>query len=164
MLTAHLPSGYLIGRLIEKNRPQRQIMATALIGALIPDLDMLYFHFVDFGRTHHHLFITHWPLAWLAIGLPVIALYHVTGQTFSRNMAVTFLGAVMLHLCLDSIAAPVFWLMPFTQGQIELVQVPANYPHWIISYLLHWTFALELAIWLAAIFAYMRVRRAPTAP
>ncbi len=57
-------------------------MAAALIDALIPDLDMLYFHFVDFGSTHHHMFVTHWPLAWLAIGLPVIALYHVTGQSF----------------------------------------------------------------------------------
>ncbi len=79
-------------------------------------------------------------------------------------MAMTFFGAVMLPLCLDAIAAPVFWLMPFTQGRVELAQVPANYPHWIINYLRHWTFALELTIWLTAILSYTSTRKTLTAP
>ncbi len=164
MLTAHLPSGFLVGNLATANRGSKQIMAASLIGAMIPDLDMLYFHFVDFGRTHHHQFISHWPLAWLALGLSVIFATHVTGCSTQRTIAIAFFSAVILHFCLDSIAAPVFWLMPFSKGQIELVQIPANYGHWIISYLLHWTFALELSIWLAALIVYKRRNNASTAP
>ena len=164
MLTAHLPSGYLIGRLAEKRWSGDHVLTAALVGAVLPDLDMFYFHFVDLGRTHHHMFVSHWPLAWLAVGAPVIALLHYMHAIAQRNIAIALFGAVMLHLCLDSIAAPIFWLMPIMEGRVKLVSVPANYSHWIISYLLHWTFALELAIWLAAILAYMRARISPTAP
>ena len=94
----------------------------------------------------------------------LIALLHYRRAIAQRNIAIALFGAIMLHLCLDSIAAPIFWLMPFMEGRIELVAVPANYSHWIISFLLHWTFALELTIWLAAILAYMRARKVPTAP
>ncbi len=164
MLTAHLPSGYLVGRLAEKSCSGNHILIAALIGAVLPDVDMLYFHFVDFGRTHHHMYVSHWPLAWLVFALPVICVLHFMHAIAQRNIAIVLFGAVMLHLCLDSIAAPIFWLMPIMKGQLELVSVPARYSHWIISYLLHWTFALELAIWLAAILAFMRVRKASTAP
>ena len=159
MLSAHLPSGYLLGKAFAKNRQGRFILLAALIGAVIPDIDMLYFHFVDFGRTHHHMFITHWPFAWLALCTPVILLTHFIKRPQARNVALAFLTAVMLHMLLDSIAAPLFWLMPFALGRVELVTVPAQYSHWIISYILHWTFALELLIWLAAIIMFWRARK-----
>lgn len=43
-------------------------MAAAMLGSVVPDLDMVYFHFVDGGRTHHHAYVTHWPLFWAAVG------------------------------------------------------------------------------------------------
>ncbi|MCP4934015.1 MAG: hypothetical protein GY927_07365 [bacterium] len=92
------------------------------------------------------------------------ALLHYLHAITQRNITIALFGAVMLHLCLDSIAAPIFWLMPMMERRVELVSVPARYSHWIISYLLHWTFALELAIWLSATLAYVRARKISTAP
>ncbi|MGX9120904.1 metal-dependent hydrolase [Mesorhizobium sp. BHbsci] len=74
MLIAHLPSGYILGTLARKRwRETPGVMAAAMIGAVIPDIDMLYFHFVDGGRVHHHAYITHWPLFWAATGLVALA-------------------------------------------------------------------------------------------
>ena len=151
MLTAHLPSGYILGKQIHRKRLEGPLVIAAMLGAVTPDLDMLYFHFVDFGRTHHHMFVSHWPLFWLVLAGLVISLAHLAGWVRFRNGAIAFFAGVMLHLALDSIAAPIFWLLPFAEGRVELVNVPASYRHWIISYLLHWTFAFEVMIWLAAI-------------
>ena len=159
MLTAHLPSGYILGRIFAGRSSGRAIMPAAFFGAVIPDIDMLYFHFVDIGQTHHHMFVSHWPLFWLALAFAVILVAHIAGRGALQNAAVAFFAAVMLHLALDSIAAPIFWLLPFGEGRVELVRVPAHYSHWIISYLLHWTFALELTIWALAFFIFGRARR-----
>ncbi len=160
MLTAHLPSGYILGGILEKEKDRSAttawVLSAALIGAMIPDLDMLYFHFVSLGRVHHHMFVSHWPLAWLALGLPLIVMAHLWASTRLRNAALAFFAGVLLHLALDSIAAPIFWLMPFAPGRVELTVVPASYSHWILSYLLHWTFFVELTIWAAAIGLYWR--------
>jgi len=137
MLTAHLPSGYLLGRLLEKNKNIRNgpdieastawVLPAAMIGAMVPDLDMLYFHFVSLGRVHHHMFVSHWPLAWLALGVPIIMLAQLKGSVPQKNAAMAFFMGVLLHFLLDSVAAPIFWLMPFAPGRIELVTVPASY-------------------------------------
>ncbi len=174
MLSAHCPSGYLLGSLLEKKKNAATatdiptatdtkastawVLPAVLIGAMAPDLDMLYFHFVSFGQTHHHMFISHWPLAWLALGVPTLLLVQLKGGRRLRNAAIAFFAGVGLHLLLDSVAAPIFWLMPFAPGRVELVTVPASYSHWILSYLLHWTFLIELSIWAAAIGMYWQRR------
>ncbi|TGU24514.1 metal-dependent hydrolase, partial [Mesorhizobium sp. M4B.F.Ca.ET.150.01.1.1] len=45
MLIAHLPSGYILGRFARKRwRKASGIVAAAMLGGVIPDIDMLYFH------------------------------------------------------------------------------------------------------------------------
>lgn len=74
MLIAHLPAGYILGTFARNRWPGRSgIMAAALLGSVVPDLDMVYFHFVDGGRTHHHAYVTHWPLFWAAVGLVALS-------------------------------------------------------------------------------------------
>ena len=154
MLIAHLPSGYILATLARRRvGPKPLMMAAALIGAIAPDLDMLYFHLVDGGKTHHHTFISHWPLFWLASGAVSLALGRWLAPRYLPALGM-FFAAAMLHMVLDSIAAPIFWLMPFDATPIELVKVPAVYGNWVLSFVLHWTFLLEIAIcawagWLA---------------
>ncbi|TIL70163.1 MAG: metal-dependent hydrolase, partial [Mesorhizobium sp.] len=57
-----------------------------------------------------------------------------------------FFAAAMIHMILDSVASPIMWLMPFDRRALELVTVPAMYRNWVMSFMLHWTFALELLI------------------
>lgn len=56
----------------------------------------------------------------------------------------------MLHMALDSVAAPLWWLMPFGEGRVELFAVPAVHPDWKVSFVTHWPFAAEIAICLVA--------------
>ena len=62
MLTAHLPSGYIVGRLVPRFwRPVPKAMPVALVAAVLPDFDMIWFYLVDNGRVHHHRYWVHVP-------------------------------------------------------------------------------------------------------
>ena len=146
MLIAHLPAGYILGTFARNRWPGRSgIMAAAMLGSVFPDIDMFYFHFVDGGRTHHHAYITHWPLFWAAAGLVALAVAKRRGQRYLAPVG-AFFAAAMTHMILDTVASPIMWLMPFDRRALELVTVPAIYRNWVMSFMLHWTFALELLI------------------
>jgi hypothetical protein len=152
MLIAHLPSGYLLGAFAQRRVPAQAsaIMAAAIFGSLAPDFDMLYFHLIDGRRTHHHDYITHWPLFWLAAGLVLAA----AALIFRRHwlpLALVFSAGTMLHMAMDTVAAPIRWLAPFSEVTMELVAIPKIHPNWIVSFVLHWTFLLEIAISAAAV-------------
>ena len=156
MLTAHLPAGYITGRALAGPTIKAEILWPALIGGVLPDIDMLYFYLVDQGGAHHHAYPTHWPLVWVGLCLPLILTAWAAGWPRLCKAFSAFLAGVMVHMLLDTVGAPIYWLMPFAWGQVELVEVPARYAHWIISFLLHWTFLLELGIWALAAFLFFR--------
>ena len=155
MLIAHLPSGYLLGAVSQRlaKTKTRTLMAAALFGSVAPDFDMLYFYLFDGRRTHHHTYFTHWPLFWLAI-FAVLLLASRRSPKVQVPVAAAFSAGTMLHMVLDSIAAPMHWLMPFDDHMIELVTIPAAYANWIWSFVLHWTFVLEIAICLSALLVF----------
>ncbi len=154
MLIAHLPSGYVLGSLVRgPGRQGQDAMVAAMVGSVVPDIDMLYFHFVDGGHMHHHDYITHWPLFWLATGLTSLVVGRLLGWPNLPAIGLFFAGA-MLHMLLDTVASPIMWLVPFDRHAFELVTVPAAYGNWVVSLMLHWTFGLEIlicawALWLA---------------
>lgn len=146
MLIAHLPAGYILGTFARNRWPGRSgIMAASMLGSVVPDLDMVYFHFVDGGRTHHHAYITHWPLFWAGVGLVALSVAKWRDPRYLAPVG-AFFAAAMIHMILDSVASPIMWLMPFDRRALELVTVPAMYRNWVMSFMLHWTFALELLI------------------
>ena len=76
MLTAHLPSGYVLTRLAPDGC--RLLMPATLLGAVLPDFDMLWFYFVDHGSIHHHRYWVHVPAFWAAVAaltLPGLAIW-----------------------------------------------------------------------------------------
>jgi inner membrane protein len=157
LLIAHLPSGYLLGALVQKisNTKDRSIVIAAMAGGMIPDADMFYFHLVDMRRTHHHDYLTHWPLFWLAIAM-ALALVCVFTRQLKPILALAFSAGTFFHMVLDTIAAPVRWLMPFDPRSFELINIPATLSNWIVSFMLHWTFAVEITTCLAAIGLFYR--------
>lgn len=146
MLIAHLPSGYLVGRAVAGR--DRALMTAALIGSVFPDLDMLWFHLIDGRQTHHHAYVTHWPVVYLAV-LLLSALTWKTAPRWSR-IGAAFAVAALVHMLLDTVAAPLRWLAPFSDRWFEIVTVPATHANWVLSFVTHWTFALELTICCAA--------------
>lgn len=158
MLIAHLPSGYLLGRATDARGP---VMAAALLGAVAPDLDMLWFHFVA-SSTHHHRFWPHIPAVWIiiaAITLPLCARFR---HDWLRPACV-FFAAIALHLLLDSLAGDIMWLWPLNDQFYALTTVPATQPHWMLSFVLHWAFLMEIAICLWAVFLLLKRPRKMTA-
>jgi len=153
MLTAHLPSGYLVARAAPQYIPW--LLPAALIGAVLSDFDMIFFHLVDNQSTHHHRYWVHIPLFWAVVAvicLPLLAWWDhlATG--------VMFFVALAVHLLLDSIGGGILWAAPFDDHLYSLVTVPATYGHWVISFVMHWTFLLELLIWGMALFVWYKER------
>lgn len=160
MLTAHLPSGYLLARGLPRDIPA--LMPVALVGAVFPDLDMIWFHLVDHRAFHHHYYWVHIPAFWLAVAALVLPLAWWLGHL---RTAAVFFAAILIHLILDTIGGGVMWGAPFSGRLYELVTVPARYGHWVTNFILHWTFLLELAIWAAALWLWLtRKRHTPAAP
>ncbi len=144
MILAHLPSGYLLGRGVGATRGP--VMGAALIGAVLPDFDMLWFHLVDQGSTHHHRYWPHIPGFWLiaaVLTLPLI--WRGCNPTFCARLPFSSV-AIGIHLMLDSVGGGILWGWPFSDHLYSLVTVPATQSHWVLSFLLHWTMLAELAI------------------
>jgi hypothetical protein len=47
-------------------------------------------------------------------------------------------------MVLDSYAAPIYWLYPFSDRALELVHVSNHYDFWVWNFVLHWSFLAEL--------------------
>lgn len=153
MLTAHLPSGYCLAK---SSGLTGWVFAAAVVGAVFPDLDMFFFYFVDHRSVHHHRYWVHIPFFWLMVAGLVLPLLW---RSRYRASALAFFAGILLHLLLDSIGGGIMWLAPFDTRLVELVTVSASQSHWVWSFVLHWTFALEVMIWVVAVLIYIKGRR-----
>ena len=88
--------------------------------------------------------------------LPLIA---ITARRWLAPAA-AFLGAVMMHLLLDTVNGGIMWLWPFSDRLVTLVTVPATRSNWVLSFLTHWSVLAEIAIILAAAILLVRDRHA----
>ena len=157
MIIAHLPAGYLLVKALSgKFRPDQAagLWLCGLTASVLPDIDILLFY-LEGGVRNHRYYPTHWPLFWLAL----FALSVLTLLLLKRRRAIVYpaimLAGVTLHLLLDIIAAPVFYAAPFSlEDRIQLVRVPAIHSWWLMNYIRHWLFQVELMIWGAAILAF----------
>lgn len=143
MLIAHLPAGYLTGRAFGVRRGP--VMAAALAGSVLPDFDMIWFLFIDKGAIHHHRYWVHVPGFWLAVAAIALPLLRWLRPAWWMP-ALAFLAAIFIHLVLDSIGGGIMWGWPFDRTLHTLVTVPAAHGHWVASFVLHWTFLMELVV------------------
>ncbi|MBL8506291.1 MAG: metal-dependent hydrolase [Methylobacillus glycogenes] len=163
MFIAHAPSGYLLAQAIIKKCPNigvstKAILWVGIIGAVFPDIDMLYFYLIDHRQHHHHTYLTHWPISWLV--LLVLALL-LSRWAASKNLAKLlgiFAVAGFLHLMLDTLVGDVWWFAPWVDQSYRLFTVEALYKPWWLSFFLHWSFGVELLICLAAAYVYLQNR------
>lgn len=160
MFIAHLPAGYLPSERLSRNRPDRAgLIATGLAASVLPDTDLAWFYLASDRQNPHHDFLWHWPLFWIAGA----GIGWLMARTLGWRRAEPFIGValacLLLHMVLDSIAAGIGWLRPFSDWQVNLVAVPARHGWWVWNFILHWTFLLELAICVWAALVLWRSRR-----
>lgn len=152
MITAHLPSGYLVGRAWSQ---APYVVAAAVAGGVFPDLDLIWFYFVDDRAIHHHRYWVHAPLFWVFLGLPFLLLVRSLQPNWILP-ALAFLSATLVHITLDSIAGGIMWIWPFSNDLSRLIEVEARYNNWILNFILHPVFLLEIIIWFAAAYLFFR--------
>lgn len=162
MFIAHLPAGYIGASLLTQRssaETRRHLFAPFVIGSVFPDVDMLYFYFIDHGRHLHHHYWTHLPAFWLAslVGLLLVALLFRSPRI--ALVASSFVAGVFLHLLLDTPFAGISWFYPFSDHSFYLVSIPATRSWWVWSFVFHWSFLVEIAICIAAVILYFKRRK-----
>lgn len=152
MISAHLPAGYITGRCLA---PSGAIVIAAVIGGILPDMDLIWFYFVDDRTFHHHSYWVHIPAFWATLALLFVAIQSLMPPLWRRCSWAFFL-AILVHLLLDSIAGDIKWLWPLSDQFYHAVTVPARYDNWILNFILHPVFLLEIVIWAVALFLWVR--------
>lgn len=161
MFIAHAPSGYLLAKaIIRQCRPSavsvKAMVVLGVIGAVFPDIDMFYFYLVDHRQLHHHKYFTHWPITWLALLLFSALLSRWLPAKNAAKLLAVFALAGMLHMMLDTLVGDIWWLAPLQKVPFKLFTVEAIYQPWWLNFILHWSFAVELMISLAAVYVFFK--------
>ena len=167
MFVAHVAGGYLVTRAYLRNidtssmeyRFVKYYLLFGLLCSVLPDIDLFYFYLIDHRQHAHHTYWTHIPLFWILF----------TGLLFSMAKAVSnqsrgFVWLILLlntelHMVLDSVAGGIYWLYPFNGEKYRIFVVTARYDWWVLNYIFHWTFLLEMIIIAAAFYVYFQDRK-----
>lgn len=147
MFLAHIPAGYLVTRKMADGYPnQKALFATGLFASILPDADLFWFYLVSDRQVPHHAYFFHWPLFWVAVSALVWIFTQISEKRNLKPFIWVFLTCTLLHMALDSVAAEITWLQPFSDVELNLVHVDARYEWWVWNFVFHWTFCVELAI------------------
>lgn len=157
MIVGHLPAGYvasalLAARLATDEAARQRFIWAGMLGAIAPDFDMLYFHLADHRQHHHHTYWSHFPLVWGSALLVLAMWLCVARRNTIALLAFAFALNGFMHLLLDSIVGDIWWFAPFVDQSFALFTVPALYQPWWLNFVLHWSFALELAVVVWAVY------------
>jgi len=161
MIIGHLPSGYVLSKLLANKLARsgikpKQVVAAGVVGAISPDLDMFYFHLVDNRQHHHHSYWSHYPVLWFAMLVVASVWYCLAREKGKAMFALVFFSAGFMHLLLDSIVGDIWWFAPFIDKPYALFTVPALYQPWWLNFILHWSFVLELLLTFWAMLLWKR--------
>ena len=147
MFIGHLPAGYLASSALSRTFPtasRKRLLAIGLACSVLPDLDLLYFYTLGAQQHPHHTYWPHLPALWFVVfGLSAPLAVHIPQ---CRPYILVASVNVLLHLVLDSVAAEILWLHPLSSEGFGLVEVPARHSWWVLNFLGHWTFGLELSL------------------
>ncbi|WP_368183531.1 metal-dependent hydrolase [Aestuariibius sp. HNIBRBA575] len=157
MITAHLPSGYVLGKLLPVSKWG---FYAAVLGGILPDFDIIWFYFIDDRAFHHHRYWVHIPAFWGMIMTVVVPTLYLMNRAF-LTIALCFFAAIYLHLILDTLSGDILWGWPFSDQFFKFILVPAHYDHWVLNFILHPVFVAEIAIWVIAASLYIRSRNDP---
>lgn len=124
MFIAHGPAGYLIARLAgpaaeRKGVPWPRFVTAAVIGAVAPDADFLWYYLIGHGNYSHHVYPTHWPLTWLLV--TALAWWWCKHNFKWGSVALVFGLGGLSHMLLDTFASGIQWLAPLSTHTYRIV-------------------------------------------
>ena len=144
MILAHIPTGYIVSKAFNHDRPV-PLALSSLLFSCWPDLDLVFFYFFDLTKTFHHCYFPHLPVVMFIMFLVSLPLPFAF-RTIRPYYWLFFINWA-LHLVLDSYTGGIAWLYPIREETYKLVNnIPAIHSSWVISFALHRSFLLEIAI------------------
>lgn len=159
MIVAHIPAGILGAYAVSKfvvSRKKADIKKSVvrnwviIVGATLPDFDLLL-QFID--RTalfSHRKFLTHIPMTYVGLSLLMLFGATVLKKRGILKMWSWLMLGVLIHLVLDSYFVGVYWGWPFATKPLGLLYSP--FPHgmlfvdWLITYVTSIFFIPELIL------------------
>jgi hypothetical protein len=152
MTFGHLSAGYITSKLLFKEFEHKSVyykafMFWGMLGAIAPDIDMLYYFTNKHTFLTHHQYYTHFPIFWLAlllISLFWLQLHHHRNQNPAAAFIFTFNG--FIHTILDTVTGEIWWLAPFVNKPFSFVTDRSEF-----TYFTDWTFGIELFLLLLAL-------------
>ncbi|MBJ8554439.1 metal-dependent hydrolase [Acinetobacter bereziniae] len=165
MFIAHLPSGYILARVLHQKFKQTKISHKAffsiiMLGAIFPDIDLFYFYLFDHRSVHHHKYFLHWFSFWIPIF--VIALIYLVKTKYNSKIAwmfSLFASAALLHIFLDTFVGDVWLFAPFIDQPYVFFEVSARYQPWWLNFIFHWSFFVEILICIIALILFIQKRK-----
>ena len=150
MITAHLPSGYVLSHMAGW---QKSVAVAAIVGAGFPDIDLLWYFYVDNTSIHHHRYWVHAPAFALGAGALLVLALHPFAPRL-RAVGIAFAAGWFLHICLDGLVGEIMWLWPINDTLYAMIDQPPSGGQLVSARLLQWSFFLELPIWASAIYFF----------
>ena len=164
MLIAHAPTGLLIAALLIRMKPcdtsWKHWYVTGAVMGVLPDLDMLWFYFVDHKQFHHHVYLPHWPVVWLGISVLSLCVYGLKRSKWAAYAVL--LGLVgMSHMVLDGVVGDIGWFKPWCDTLYSMFEVTNRYSPWQLNFIIHWSFALELLLLALSVWQWRKMNKRP---
>lgn len=147
MLIAHIPAGYITTRYYNRIAGENiSFSRYGLLFSIWPDFDLLYFYLVDKKATFHHLYFTHIPLSVVIAFVFIVPIYLLDKSKKLFKIYLLFLISWFLHLILDTLTGGIAWLYPLKSSVIKLIEIPSQHSNWIVNFVFHWSFLIEISI------------------
>jgi len=135
----HLPAGYIFTKKLIHVVGIKKYLWLGLLGSIIPDIDLLYFYFIDDKQTLHHTYWMHVPIYWGVIATMTVLTLWISKKERYYIASLIFFSGIFLHLILDTIVGNIFWTYPFSDKGLTLIDVPAVYNFWVFNFVFHWS-------------------------
>ena len=117
-------------------------MPVALVAAVLPDVDLIWFYFVDERAFHHHKYWMHVPFFWLVIALATLPR---AKRAKKMGLFAMFFGVIALHMFLDTLTGGIAWAMPFSERLFFFFDVSAR--HGALDVEFHLSLDLRIRAW-----------------
>ena len=158
MLVAHMPAGYITAKALKKESKPAHIIASLLF-SIWPDLDLLYFYIFDKTKTFHHTYFTHLPVALLAALIVTLPLFRLKFFEKIKVYYILFFTNWLIHLILDTFTGGIMWFYPFDKTLVLFIKIPAVYKSWILSFITHWSFGIEILIIAVSVILLVKTKK-----
>ena len=162
MLIAHAPAAYLCAKTFyqKQNSNTLKYILVFVVASLAPDTDLAYFYLIDNRAHNHHSYWLHIPIFWLGLYTLIVSIALAFGRKKIIYYASIALAGVLLHLFLDTLTGGILWGLPFSKHYYVFIHVPSTYHWWVLNFIFHWSFLVEIVLSTLAIHSLYKSQKA----